>query len=167
MSLSIFINYRREDSATESTLLYKDLVRSIGENFVFMDSRNIEIGTKWPDEIRESLATAEVVIVVIGQKWLKISDEYGRRRIDQKDDWVRQEIEFSIKNNKTIIPCIIAPAQCPPKEALPDNSPIIKLPEFQEIEIRKNYWDNDIQLLIARLTGKNQVGSTEADSPAS
>jgi len=61
------------------------------------------------------------VIVVIGKSWLSISDDVGRRRIDLPDDWVRREIETSLKEGKKILPLLIDGAGWPAREALPSS----------------------------------------------
>jgi len=39
-----------------------------------------------------------VVLALIGSNWLRTADEYGRRRIDISDDWVRDELLTAINN---------------------------------------------------------------------
>ena len=47
MAIPVFISYRREDSIAEAGRLYTTLIHEFGEGTVFMDTSNIEPGSKW------------------------------------------------------------------------------------------------------------------------
>ena len=146
-----FINYRRDDSASEAASIARALRNELGDQDVFFDASSIEAGAKWPNEIRQALDQAPIVVIVIGPAWLTAgNDEWGRRRIDHEDDWVRNEVEFALNDpKKSVIPVLIRDAQMPPGDALP---PCIKgLPQVQKIDIRRDYWDHDIRLLIEQV----------------
>jgi TIR domain len=100
MQPSIFISYRREDSAAEATLLRRTLLGQFGDEAVFMDTLSIQAGEEWDSRIGSALDSAKAVLVVLGPEWIRISDERGKRRIDQEDDWVRKEIEEALTKNK-------------------------------------------------------------------
>jgi hypothetical protein len=93
MPAPIFISYRREDTASEAGRLQSSIIRELGEDVVFMDTSSIALGRQWTQELEDALQSAQVVVVVIGPNWLRISDEWGIRRIDQENDWVRRELE--------------------------------------------------------------------------
>jgi pterin-4a-carbinolamine dehydratase len=149
MSKTIFINYRRDDSSPVARGLRDNLIEAFGDA-VFMDVDEIRVGDTWPQTLDNALNSATVLLVVIGPTWLRIADVYGRRRLDQPDDWVRTEIERSLTKGIPIIPILVSRATMPPREALPDA--ISDLANQQYIELRETHWKQDLQPLIARLT---------------
>jgi pterin-4a-carbinolamine dehydratase len=117
---------------------------------VFLDTSSLELGTEWPAAIRERLGQASDVIVLIGPDWLRAgSDEFGRRRIDFPDDWVRREIEEAFAQRKSVLPVLLHQAKMPPPEVLPTS--IQRLSSLQALEIRGEYWEHDVKLLIKQL----------------
>jgi pterin-4a-carbinolamine dehydratase len=102
------------------------------------------LGVSWPDEVRDRCRSADLVLVVIGPKWLEAKDRYARRRIDQADDWVRQEIE--IARDRTVIPISFGGGQVPPAEALPDS--ISYLASRQGVSVRDEFADTDLQPVL-------------------
>jgi serine/threonine protein kinase len=152
MKCQIFFSYRREDSKEAANWLFEKLREKFGDNVLFMDTGSIEAGDIWNDEIKTKLEETEIVLVIIGKEWLtKDSNEFGMRRIDNDNDWVRKEVETAIKNNKIIIPILLNDAKMPPSAALPD--PIKKLESSQAYEIRVNSGANSgIEGLIKALT---------------
>lgn len=162
MGKPIFISYRRDDSAAEAAALYRELRGESDEDLVFMDTSTVEPGRKWTEEIESALESAETIIAVIGPDWIKASNEWGQRRIDQKDDWVRREILFALNSNKKIIPTFVRGARQPPKEVLPKD--IDNLFSFQSIELRRDYWQHDVQLLLAQFPKSVQEKQVGKDS---
>lgn len=147
MPETAFTNYRRDDSGPEAKLIADALSQSLSPDAVFMDTEAIDLGDQWPERIRSALAGSRYVIVVVGSKWLHAGmDEWGRRRIDNESDWVRQEIAYALKDGtKTIIPVLIGGAEMPPPE---DVAPVTSK---QAIAIRRDYWDHDIKLLTTNM----------------
>lgn len=163
MKLSIFISYRRDDAGAQARLVRDALLKAFGNGNIFMDVASIQAGTTWPEEIENHLNQAQVVVAVVGPNWFRAgSDDYGRRRIDQADDWVRKELEVALATGKKIIPLFVEGAKASmPTVALPES--LHGLAKIQGIPIRRDYWDHDIQLLLANLsastsaTGRDQV----------
>jgi pterin-4a-carbinolamine dehydratase len=149
MQPSIFISYRREDSAAEAGRLRATLAGQFGDEAVFMDTSSIQAGSKWPSEIRSSLDSAKAVLVVMGRDWLRISDEWGQRRIDQDDDPVGNELVQALSRDKEVIPILVNGSRVPPRDKLPPS--ISDLVDRQVIEIRTSYWDHDVKLLLSKL----------------
>jgi hypothetical protein len=92
MQPSIFVSYRREDSEAEAGRLRTTLLGQFGDEAVFMDTSSIQPGARWPSQISSVLGSAKAVLVVIGPEWIRVSDQWGLRRIDEETDWVRKEI---------------------------------------------------------------------------
>jgi hypothetical protein len=157
MAEIVFINYRRDDSGPEAKLIANALGVSLSPASVLMDTDTIDSGDEWPQRIRSALDKSRYVIVVIGPKWLHAGmDQWGRRRIDSESDWVRQEIALALQDKKKmVIPVLIGNAEMPPPEALPnDVAPVTSL---QNIVLRRDYWDHDIQLLTGRVTLDHEI----------
>lgn len=150
MNPSIFINYRRDDAGAEAMLVLKDLIARFGEANVFMDVTSIDPGEKWPLKLEQALMQATAVVCVIGPDWLRVSDAWGRRRIDLDGDWVRTELETALKSAKKLIPVFVKGAVALPKTALP-----VSIQDLADLEgiisIRHDHWNHDIKLLLAAL----------------
>ncbi len=99
----IFISYRREDTKAEVTNLALRLKARYGQPNVFVDFSDIAAGAHWPDTIREQLEAAKAIIGVIGPRWgearfpLGSGRQTGRLRLDDPQDWVRQELCTAIR----------------------------------------------------------------------
>lgn len=144
-----FISYRRHDSSAASRWLYQTIQRTFGVTSAFMDTESIRMADDWTDRIHSALRSATVLLAVIGPTWLRIADEYGRRRIDKEDDWVRNEIYHAIDNRIIVLPVLLAKTPIPEKSALPDC--LSKLVQRQAFELRDDRWESDLNLLLARL----------------
>jgi pterin-4a-carbinolamine dehydratase len=116
-----FVNYRRSDSSMVAQALYLQLRQRFGSRQLFMDVNSIAWGDKWPTRIRSRLERATVVIALIGPRWLKAADRFGRRLLDDPDDWVRLELIEALQHGARVLPILIDDGELmPPAEALPD-----------------------------------------------
>ena len=121
---SVFISYRRDDAAGEAGRLCDHLTRRFGSRAVFMDIDTIAPGTDFVVELDRALNTTAVVIVVIGRKWLTVTNPDGSRRIDDSTDFVRREIQTAFQRGTRVIPLLVQGAAMPsvgdlPKELAP------------------------------------------------
>ncbi len=121
MSGQIFISYRREDSSAWARLVYTSLFQHFSQNKIFMDVDNLDPGVDFFDAIEASVGSCDVLIAVIGKRWLISSDEEGRRRLDNPDDLVRLEIGAALKRNIRVIPVLVDGALMPRSSELPDD----------------------------------------------
>jgi pterin-4a-carbinolamine dehydratase len=108
----IFINYRRSDSYHVAKRLAESLGRDFGWENIFFDEATPSPGAEWPSEIKKAINTATAVVVVIGRKWLHAREKDGRRRIDNKRDWVRQEICTALSRKRMGENVLVIPALC-------------------------------------------------------
>ncbi|MEO8259580.1 MAG: 4a-hydroxytetrahydrobiopterin dehydratase [Acidobacteriota bacterium] len=150
MAHRFFVSYRRDDTSAEALNVRSALRQHFGDDCAFMDTSSIDAGVQWAEVIEAALDSATTVVAVVGPAWLTAGlNEWGERRIDDSDDWVRQELARSLASGKKIIPVRVRGAKLPPASTLPDDlKPFARL---QAIEIRRDYWDHDIQLLLAQL----------------
>ena len=142
-----FISYRRQDSAGAARWLYSVLQRTFGPDTVFMDVEAIRASDDWAERIQTALGRATVLMVVIGPHWLRVTDEYGRRRLDREDDWVRTEIRHALDRSIPIVPVLLSKTPLPERAALPE--PIARLVGRQAFDLRDDRWEQDISALIS------------------
>jgi formylglycine-generating enzyme required for sulfatase activity len=162
----IFISYRRADSGEITHNLYEFLCKRFGGRNVFKDTGdgNLLGGDPFAKVIIEKLNKADVVLIVIGSKWLNLNDTHGNRRLLKQEDWVRKEIRIAIENHNSkgsaIIPILVDGAQMPSSDELPED--IRQLCEFNacKIDIDTRYRDEDrdnIVISIKKLSRKRNI----------
>jgi hypothetical protein len=88
MSGQIFISYRRDDASHPAGRLYERLATHFPKSRIFMDIDNLDPEEDFFEAIETSVDSCEVLIAVIGKKWLDLPDEAGNRRIDDTKDAV-------------------------------------------------------------------------------
>src|SRR5690606_32934164 len=109
-----FISYRRADSQTITGRIYDRLADKFGAENVFKDVDSIGYGKDFRGAIRESINTCDVVLVIIGKTWLTLTDERGKRRIDNQNDFVRLEVENALQRDAILtIPVLVEGAAMP------------------------------------------------------
>src|SRR5215831_683400 len=80
--MRIFISYRREDSAGSAGRLHDTLVKQFGPDHVFRDVADIYAGDDFRQAIEREIGQSDVVLVVIGPRWLTVRDDKDRLRPD-------------------------------------------------------------------------------------
>jgi len=155
MAQSIFVNYRHSDAQHAAIAIAETLRWTFAEGEVFFDRTSIQGGEVWPNSIKNALSNSKVLVAIIGRDWLRAHDDYGRRKIDHPNDWVRQELLFGIEQNLVIIPVLLDGAYVPPIEAL--DQPLHLLPQYQAQRVRVESWDSDLTKLIDTLTSLTGV----------
>lgn len=144
-----FISYRRQDSSAAARWLYDTLRSNFGPSSVFMDVESIRASNDWQSLINDSLAKATVVLATIGPNWLRVTDEYFRRRIDRSDDWVQIELAHALALGKPILPVLLSGTRLPTEQALPPA--LAGLTKHQAFELRDERWEQDLAALVQDL----------------
>ena len=156
----VFISYRREDSQDASGRIFDRLAHELGRDQVFMDVDNIPPGVDFRDHLKQSVQQCDVLLAVIGKRWIDLTDEHGKRRIDHKDDFVRIEIELALKQTQTlVVPVLLHEVKMPPADQLPE--PLQKLAYRNAMQVRHNNFQRDLDLLV------NALKTTRKSSPPS
>ncbi len=143
----IFINYRRSDTQTYANTLYDWLSEHYGDDNVFKDVETIEPGLRWEEAIDRAVGSADVMLVVIGPRWLV--DAEGQRRIDEPRDYVRREIAKALERNIRVIPVLVGGAKDPNPDELPE--PLRDLTEYQSFTVNDDRMRADRFELLRRL----------------
>src|SRR5262245_12697230 len=115
----ITISYRRADSDAIAGRIRDRLARHYGDRAVFMDIDNIPFGIDFREHIKGELANNDMLVAVIGPKWLG-PGEGGRLRIAEETDPVRIEIEAALARGIPVIPVLVQGAAMPGPGDLPD-----------------------------------------------
>lgn len=116
---SIFISYRRDDSAYPAQMIRSRLVQDYGASSVFMDIDNVPLGVDFRIHINQAVAKCDLFIAVIGEYWEGKSVGSPTRRIDSPTDFVRLELEAALSRGIPVVPVLVGKAQPPKAEDLP------------------------------------------------
>jgi len=153
----VFISYRREDASGFAGRLHEALSRHFGDRRIFRDVDTIRPGADFADVIHESLGSCGAFVVMIGREWLV--DSRGRRRLDDPEDWVRQEVAIALERDDVVVfPVLVEGAAMPSAEDLP--GPLRALARQNATELSDSRWDYDLARLVTELD--TVVGAPEA-----
>ena len=144
----IFISYRREETAYPAGWLYDRLVERYPDQ-VFKDVDSIELGDDFVEVITAAVGSCDVLLALIGDRWVTIADEDGRRRLDDPDDFVRLEIEAALTRKVRVIPILVDGATMPRAEELPPS--LARLVRRNALELSPARFDYDTSRLLNAL----------------
>lgn len=116
MSHRVFISYRRLDSGHISQSLFKRFAGAFGDDQVFRDLDSIPAGTEFEQIIRDDISTSDVMLVVIGPKWLR-RPESGEIAAP---DFVMVEIELALRTGVPLIVCLVDGVSMPESHDIPE-----------------------------------------------
>lgn len=146
---TIFISYRREESAGHAGRIYDHLHERFGRDRVFMDVTAIEPGVDFVETIDRAVGSCTALLVVIGPRWLECTGTTGGRRLDDPRDFIRLEVATALHRNVRVIPVLVQGAMMPDEGALPEN--LKPLAHRNAIEINDTHWHSDLAQLVQAL----------------
>jgi hypothetical protein len=142
----IFISYRRDETAYPAGWLFDRLAQHFGATQIFKDVDSIELGDDFVQVISRAVGSCDVLLALIGDQWLTVTDSHGRRRLDDPDDFVRLEIEAALKRNVRIIPILVEGASMPRADELPAG--LTGLVRRQALELSPSRFEYDTSRLL-------------------
>jgi len=148
---SIFINYRRDDTSGYAGRIEDRLASAFGADAVFRDLDDIRPGVNFVRAIEDGVIGCDVMLVLIGKRWLDVRDSSGRRRIDNPEDFVRREIAEALESNIRVLPVLVNDASMPAENELPEA--LARLASIQAIPLSDERWDYDLGQLLASIGG--------------
>lgn len=146
----IFVSYRREDAPGDARSICVRLGRSFGDANVFIDVDRLQAGQRFDRELDKALAKCEVLIAIIGSRWMELLSDHAQRG---KRDYVRDEIAAALKRDIVVIPVIVGReaqmASLPLPEDLPEN--VRDLVFYQKHNIAHESFSRDAAHLVAAI----------------
>jgi len=165
----IFISYRQQDSAYPAGWLFDRLAERFGPEQVFKDVNSIELGADFVKVITDAVGSCDVLLALIGRKWLRITGHGRTRRLDDPNDFVRLEIEAALKRDVLVIPILVDGAVMPRAEDLPAS--IAPLVRRQALELSPQRFGADtanlLKVMERTLTDlqEEQQGEDQPEAP--
>ncbi|MEO6654054.1 MAG: toll/interleukin-1 receptor domain-containing protein [Ilumatobacteraceae bacterium] len=150
--MRLFLSYRRDDTGGRAGRLFDSLAMRYGRDAVFQDVNTVEPGLNFVQQVEVAIKSSDVVLVVIGPRWLSSTAPDGGRRVDQPDDFVRRELSVALDADVRVVPVLVDGATLPPAKELPDG--LVPLLERQAVSIDDVSWHQDVDALIRRLEGE-------------
>ena len=120
MGGKIFISYRRGDDPGHTGRLFDHLQQSFQPEQLFMDVDSVAPGLDFVRVLEEQVSQCDVVLAMIGPRWVNAVDQHGSRRLDDPNDFVRLEIQSALKQDKRVIPVLVGETRMPRLDELPE-----------------------------------------------
>lgn len=150
---TIFIGYRRDDTADVAGRIYDHLEAKFGAEAIFKDVDSIPVGTKFKEYIPTIVEQCQFFLALIGPGWLGVRGE-GSRRIDDPEDFVRLEVEAALQSfGVQLLPVLVNGAQMPSASQLPQA--LCPLADHHAAVIRR---DPDFRADVERLIRTIEAG---------
>ena len=150
---TVFISYRRADSAGHAGRLADSLIARLGRARVFVDVDSIVPGQDFVAAIDDALKSRSecALLVVIGCSWLITTTGDGARRLDLADD-----IKPVCTSNR---PSDVVPLSCPlgagrlfPKRTLRCRSHYACCTRCNAVVLHDSNWSREAQPLVVKLS---------------
>lgn len=138
----------------QATLLDRHLSERFGSDAVFRASKSIQPGDDYRERLLNAVRHSEVLLAVIGPRWLDAATEQGGRKLDDPHDWVRQEILEAFAYQVRVIPVLVGTVQPLSPENLPQ--PLEPLANCQYLRFSHRNADADLARVteeIVKVTG--------------
>jgi ankyrin repeat protein len=143
---TVFISYRRDDTAGSAGRIYDRLVYRFGRERVYRDVDSGQPGEDFVETIARKVEECDVLLAMIGPDWLRAVDETGGWRLAKEDDLVRVEIATALDRGIRVIPIVLEGAKMPRAGDLP--SSLAKLAHRNAVEVRDTHFDQDVVQLL-------------------
>jgi len=145
----IFISYRRSDAQHIAGRLCDRLKSRFGDDAVFMDVDSIEPGRDFGEAIERAVGACDVLLALIGGRWLDADDDRGRRRLDDPNDLVVLEIAAALERRVRVVPVLVDGAEPPRSDDLP--TALAPLARLQGVRLDHSTFGGDVAALVAAL----------------
>jgi hypothetical protein len=149
LARKVFLSYRREESAAAAGRLSDRLTLELGSNSVFMDVDGIPLGADFVKRLTDEVAGCDVLLAIIGPRWLDAVDEGGDRRLDNPNDFVRVEIAAALHRDIPVIPILLDGTKIPRADRLPAD--LSGLSRRHGLDLRQASFHSDVGRLIREL----------------
>jgi hypothetical protein len=146
---AVFVSYRRGDADGQARALVAMLAQHLGKASIFIDVDSITPGRDFRVVLKERLESCDAMLALIGRQWLDARDASGQRRLDDPNDFVRQEISAALKRNISVTPVLLEGVKVPSPDSLPED--MRDLSFRNSFELSHSRWESDVNEMIRRL----------------
>ena len=154
----VFISYRRDDTQWVAGRLTDSLSQYFGDDRVFRDIESIGGGADFAEVIHGTLGKADAAVILIGENWLDTAADAGRRRLDDPEDWVAEEIATTLEAGIPVYPVLVENTQMPKSDELPER--LRPLTRYNAVSVSDKRWDSDVARL-AKIVALDIPSATE------
>jgi TIR domain-containing protein len=145
----VFISYRRTEKPRAVKVLYQQLANRLGEAQVFSDITKIHVADKFRDRIFDAIDDCDLFILMVGSRTFSELGENGRRRIDDPQDWVRQEVLRAMRRKVPIVPVLLNGSSPLTRKQLPRK--LAKLADIQAMSTRNRLLSSVVTEIVNAL----------------
>lgn len=134
----VFISYRRDDSQGSTARVADRLHQLLGDEIpLFLDIDSIRPGQDFRQVIAHTLTQCDVTLVMVGPRWLEVTDEDGNLRLADPSDLHRLEVESALMSSATVIPVLVEGAAMPSPGELPESIRDLAYLHAAEVSVRR------------------------------
>ena len=106
-------------------------------------------GANFERALMNALEGCDVLLALIGPKWINCKGSDGGRRLDVPDDWVRHEIVTALGRQILTVPVLFGGTPLPKEVELPED--LRPLCKNNKADVADTRWDYDVGELIKDL----------------
>ena len=169
MDPRIFISYRRVDGSYIASAIADRISAQYGAN-ALIELDWFENKEYWREAIRFQIGLSDVVLAIIGPHWFGADSADGVRKIDDPEDFVRNELETALELGIPVLPVLVGDAVMPSSVDLPKGLGLLLGLHPVAIRTGRDMAENTDRLIqaldrfLAEGGKKSQILSTAIDS---
>lgn len=165
----IFINYRTGDEEASAGLIDLELSRRFGPDRIFRAGKSIPPGENYIHQLLTAARDSEVLLAVIGPRWLTAVDERGRNRLYDETDWIRREILTAFEHGGRVIPVLVGRTPRLRRSDLPPELARLADCQYRRLDHRRSAVDlralgDDLAELVPALAEHDQDREPAAEA---
>ena len=145
----VFINYRTNDELATANLLNRDLSARFGSNKIFFASKSIDPGDRFEQALLRAVGRSQVLLAVIGSRWLTATNRTGGKALTNPADWTRREILEAFKLGIPVVPILVERTGNLRKDDLP--RALAPLASCQSLRLSHRNADADLDRIADQL----------------
>jgi TIR domain len=133
----VFISFRNGDEPFGALLMHMVLSEHLGAHTVFRSTDSIAPGDDYVESLVAAVHQCELMLVVVGPRWMSVADERGRPRILDPNDWVYRELAMAFAERKRVIPVLLDGSRMPAQTDLPPGIGNLARCQYRRLEHRQ------------------------------
>jgi hypothetical protein len=149
---SVFISYRRDDTATYAERIYRDLTRHYGVTAVFYDLVSLGPGVDFARRADDAIRHCDALLLLIGRSFFKGSSTSTTRLASHFHDhpqYLFGELRNALDRNIPVVPILVNEATLPDVDDWPTD--LHGLARINVITLSDASWQPDIERLVSAL----------------